>query len=163
MTRLPRVSGALRSGPRHAIIVCLTPRDARLLTSQARNRKATQGDIWGATPDQIGESARFSVPGLADQPQNGDCHQFPPLELDGCPRFAPGATLPRWHPRRRHGLSTAIEFGWSKSIPPPDACQGARWWFGRYTAGWRIERWTASFHELLFDDRQVQSFSCSCC
>jgi hypothetical protein len=23
--------------------------------------------------------------------QNGDCHEFPPLELDGCPRFADGS------------------------------------------------------------------------
>ena len=23
------------------------------------------------------------------QPQNGDCYQFPSLELDSCPRFAP--------------------------------------------------------------------------
>src|ERR1035438_6499858 len=28
-----------------------------------------------------------------DTPQSGDCHQFPPLELAGCPRFAPRDTL----------------------------------------------------------------------
>jgi hypothetical protein len=26
-------------------------------------------------------------------PQSGDCHQFPPLELDGCTRFALRETL----------------------------------------------------------------------
>ena len=25
-----------------------------------------------------------------EPPQNGDCYQFLPLELDSCPRFAPG-------------------------------------------------------------------------
>jgi hypothetical protein len=27
-----------------------------------------------------------------EPPQNGDCYQFPPLELDSCPRFALNAT-----------------------------------------------------------------------
>src|ERR1035438_2958054 len=45
-------------------------------------------------------------------PQSGDCHQFPPLELDGCTRFAPRKTLPSRFPalvgcaRRKTGTAT---------------------------------------------------------
>src|ERR1039457_6331866 len=31
-----------------------------------------------------------ALPRLSCPPQNGDCHQFPPLELVGCTRFAYG-------------------------------------------------------------------------
>src|ERR1017187_1170650 len=43
------------------------------------------------------------VPKHAAKPQNGDCHQFPPLELVGCTRFAYGrysaSRAPYFHPR----------------------------------------------------------------
>src|ERR1019366_286705 len=52
-------------------------------------------------PTGLGSNASRSPPhphhgGLKQRPQNGDCHQFPPLELAGCTRFAssPGIFQP---------------------------------------------------------------------
>src|ERR1035441_6813397 len=41
-------------------------------------------DPWGMVP--VLNWITFQ----AVKPQGGDCHQFPPLELDGCTPFAPG-------------------------------------------------------------------------
>ena len=89
----------------------------------------------------------FPVPGLADrlsarqktaawaftrepvcEPQNGDCHQFPPLELDGCPRFAPGATRPDGI--RDEGMT----------FPPPSS-SGGRNRYRRLTRAKTARRW----------------------
>src|ERR1035438_9179223 len=46
-------------------------------------------DPWGMVP--VLNWITFQ----AVKPQSGDCHQFPPLELDGCTRFAPKASTSR--------------------------------------------------------------------
>jgi hypothetical protein len=42
----------------------------------------------GDTDRHQGEVLNRSGEAAGKAPQNGDCHQFPPLELVGCTRFA---------------------------------------------------------------------------
>jgi hypothetical protein len=62
----------------------------------------------------------FSAKGKSAREENGDCYQFPPLELDICTRFAPK-------------LDLAVNSG-VLATPPPA---------GRVTAG---EAWKLSEH-----------------
>src|ERR1017187_4475509 len=53
--------------------------------------------IFEAQPEQTETTCTPSEtnPSPPENPQNGDCYQFLPLELDNCARFAPSASPPR--------------------------------------------------------------------